>query len=267
MTSTPSSAKPRRVHLGHLDIDDVTLPEALDAITALVARGQGGTVLTPNVDHVVRVEDDADLCEAYAAASLSLVDGVPILWASHLLGEPLRAKVSGSDLVLPLMQRAAQRGLRVYFLGGEEGVAERAAEHLVRVVPDLLIVGVDAPRIDHPSAPDPWTIERARAVRPDLVLVALGCPKQEIFMHAAARELAPAVLLGVGASLDFWAGTASRAPAWISAAGFEWLYRLVHEPRRLWRRYLQRDPRFLLILARELRSRSKSRAPRNEVKS
>jgi N-acetylglucosaminyldiphosphoundecaprenol N-acetyl-beta-D-mannosaminyltransferase len=261
-TPRPRTSPRPRVHLGGVDIDDLTLAEALDAIAALVASGKGGTVLTPNVDHVVLVEEDARLREAYASASLSLVDGMPVLWASRLLGTPLREKVSGSDLIRPLLELAAERRLRVYFLGGGPGVAARAAENLHRVIPDLRIAGVDAPRIelDGERVADGEAIARAKAARPDLVLVALGCPKQEIFMHAAAPALRPAVLLGIGAGLDFWAGTIQRAPAWMSARGLEWLYRLAHEPRRLWRRYLVRDPKFLLILLRELRSRAALRA-------
>jgi N-acetylglucosaminyldiphosphoundecaprenol N-acetyl-beta-D-mannosaminyltransferase len=248
-----------RIHLGALDIDDVSLAEALAAVSALVERGEGGTVLTPNVDHVVLVEDDARLRAAYAAASLSLVDGTPVLWASHLLGEPLREKVSGSDLILPLMELAAAMRYRVYFLGGGPGVAERAAARLGRLVPDLRVAGIDAPAIDLDGSFDE-VVARIRAARPHLVLVALGCPKQEIFMHKIAAAVRPAVLLGIGAGLDFFAGTVERAPAWVSAAGLEWLYRLAREPRRLWRRYLVRDPRFLWILLRELRARSARRA-------
>jgi N-acetylglucosaminyldiphosphoundecaprenol N-acetyl-beta-D-mannosaminyltransferase len=256
-----SSAAPRRVHIGHVDIDDVTFSSALDAICALVDAKKGGTVVTPNVDHVVLAEDDPRLREAYDGASLVLVDGMPVLWAARILGTPLHEKVSGSDLVLPLMKRAAERGFRVFFLGGAEGVADKAAERLKAIVPGLSIVGTDARRIDIDRAlPDASLLARVREARPDLVLVALGCPKQEIFMRQVASALRPAVLLGVGASLDFWAGTAERAPAWMSRAGLEWLYRLAHEPRRLWRRYLVRDPRFAWIVAHELWSRRKSRA-------
>ena len=245
------------LHLGAIDIDDVTLPEALDAIATLVEAGEGGTVLTPNVDHVVLAQHDPRLRDAYASASLSLADGAPVVWASRLLGRPLRAKVSGSDLVLPLMKLAAQRDLRVYLLGGAPRVGDGAARALRKAVPGLRIVGIDAPRIDVDSgALDEAVLARVNAASPDLVLVALGCPKQEIFMHLAAAALRPAVLLGIGASLDFWAGTARRAPPWVSAAGLEWLYRLAHEPRRLWRRYLVRDPEFAVLLLHEVRARA-----------
>lgn len=246
-------------HMGTLDIDDLTLAEAVDAIVALARSGQGGTVLTPNTDHVVLAEHDARLRDAYAGASLSLVDGTPLLWLSRLLGPRLREKVSGSDLVFPLMERAAAEGLRVYLLGGAPGVAERAAERLRQRLPALQIVGTDAPAIGlEAEALCPTdALARVNAARPELVLVALGCPKQEIFMRTSAAALRPAVLLGIGASLDFLAGTAHRAPPWVSAAGLEWLYRLGQEPRRLWRRYLVRDPEMLAIAAREALRRAR----------
>lgn len=259
----PDASPPRRprFRVGALEIDDLTLAEALEAIADLVDARRGGTVLTPNIDHVVLCEHDARLREAYASASLSLVDGMPVLWASRLLGPPLREKVSGSDLILPLMKLAAARKYRVYLLGGAPGVADLAAERLREGVPGLTIVGTGSPRIDVGGGPaEDEVLARVCAARPDLVLVALGCPKQEIFMHRAAPALRPAVLLGIGAGLDFWAGTAHRAPAWVSAAGLEWLYRLAREPRRLWRRYLVRDPEFLVILLRDLLSRERGRA-------
>jgi N-acetylglucosaminyldiphosphoundecaprenol N-acetyl-beta-D-mannosaminyltransferase len=238
-------------------VDDLTFPEALEAIAELVERRDGGTIFTPNVDHIVLLEEDARLREAYASASLSLADGKPVVWASHLLGTPLSEKVSGSDLIRPLMARAAEERWRVYLLGGGEGVAACAAEKLTRESPGLTIVGIDSRRIDIYRAPPTHDdiIASVEAARPDLVLVALGCPKQEIFMHRIAGAVRPAVCVGVGAGLDFVAGTVPRAPRWISEAGLEWLYRLAREPRRLWRRYLVRDPKFFLILLRALRTR------------
>ncbi len=259
----PSHAQPRakRLRLGLLHIDPVTFTGALDAIEALVSARKGGSVFTPNVDHVVNVEADPHFCEAYAAASLSLVDGTPLLWASRLLGEPLPEKISGSDLVRPLMQRAAQRGWRVYLLGAGPGVAQEAAGVLEREL-GVNVVGVDSPRIAaRPGGVDEsaQALERLRAARPDLVLVAFGSPKQELWIHAHAQALAPAVAVAVGASLDFVAGRVKRAPAWMSRAGLEWLYRLAQEPRRLWRRYLVNDPKFAAILLRSLRRARRER--------
>ncbi|MBF5042602.1 WecB/TagA/CpsF family glycosyltransferase [Aggregicoccus sp. 17bor-14] len=257
----PAAPAAPRLRLGRLTIDPVTFPEALARIEALVAARQGGSVFTPNVDHVVNVDADAHFAEAYAQVSLSLVDGTPLLWASRALGAPLPEKISGSDLVWPLMQRAAERGWRVYLLGAGPGVAQEAAERFEREL-GLKVVGVDSPRIAaRPGAVDESAeaLARLRAAAPDLVLVAFGSPKQELWIHAHAAQLAPAVAVAVGASLDFVAGRVKRAPAWMSRAGLEWLYRLGQEPRRLWRRYLVNDPKFVGILLRTLRESRRAR--------
>ncbi len=240
-----------RIRIGKVPVDVVDLAGALSAIDELVRAGEGGTVFTPNVDHVVLAEQNPRFRAAYAAASLSLVDGMPVFWASRLLGTPLPVKVSGSDLIRPLMQRALTRNYRVFFLGADPGVAEQARAVLERELPGLQVVGVESPRIQIDSVP-PELLERIRGARPDIVLVALGAPKQEIFSHEQREALKPAVLVGIGASLDFIAGIKQRAPEWISRAGLEWLFRLAQEPRRLAGRYLLRDPQFLWILGRQL---------------
>ncbi len=247
-------SKPRtRVRFGELWVDSLTFAEALDEIEALVAAGRGGAVFTPNVDHVVNVDASPLFRDAYAAASLSLADGQPLVWTSRLLGAPLPEKISGSDLVLPLMERAAARRWRVYLLGGGEGVAEKAAEVLTARL-GVTIVGCDAPMVSLEPNPaeDGVLIERIQGAKPELLLVALGAPKQELWLHRVGPRIRPTVGIGVGASLDFVAG-ARRAPRWMSRAGFEWLFRLFQEPRRMSRRYLLNDPKFLLILYRTLR--------------
>ncbi len=247
-----------RLRLGHVPIDAVTFAGALDAIDALVAAGRGGVVFTPNVDHVVLAERDERFRAAYDTADLSLADGQPLVWSSRLLGAPLPEKVSGSDLLLPLMDLAAARAWRVFLLGAGPGVAEAAAERLRRER-GVDVVGTAAPFVRAgPGEADPEGDAAALAIqraRPHLVLVAFGAPKQELWMHRRREALAPAVLLGIGASLDFVAGRARRAPRWVSRAGLEWLWRLVREPRRLWRRYLVDDPRFLAVLWRTFRER------------
>ena len=244
----------RSFHVGRARVDDLTLDDGLDAIARLVEARRGGTVFTPNVDHVVRLERDTRFRRAYASVNLSLPDGMPILWASRLLGSPLREKVSGSDLILPLMRLAAKRRYRVYLLGGGGGVAARAAERLVREIPGLVIAGTDARHVDVDGQPEDHDdlVATLAAAGPHLILLALGCPKQEILAHRIADRVRPAVCIGVGAGLDFVAGTKPRAPRWMSDAGLEWLHRLVHEPRRLWRRYLVEDPEFCLIFLREI---------------
>jgi N-acetylglucosaminyldiphosphoundecaprenol N-acetyl-beta-D-mannosaminyltransferase len=244
----------RRIQIGKLPIDVVDLAGSVNAIEDLI--GVGGTVFTPNVDHIVMGEQNEVFRRAYQRTSLSLVDGVPVLWASRLLGRPLPEKVSGSDLVLPLMERAAARGWRVFLLGGAPGTGEIAAARLKEQFPSLLIVGTEAPWIDlkSPVAERHAVAARIAEAKPDLVMVAFGAPKQEIFCDEMLDLLKPAVLVCVGAGLDFIAGAAHRAPPWMSRWGLEWMYRLAREPRRLAARYLLRDPQFFVILLRELRA-------------
>jgi len=255
---SPSPLALPRISIGALPLDVVDFEGALNAIDRLISAKQGGTVFTPNVDHIVMAEHDERFRTAYRAAALSLVDGTPVLWASRLLRKPLPAKISGSDLVMPLMRRAAERGYRVYFLGGAPGVADLAKSKLEAELPGIQIVGTDSSRIDVDLAADADEVaERIERAAPDLVLVALGAPKQELWSFTRTERLKPAVLLGVGASLDFVAGIQKRAPRWMSKSGLEWLYRLAQEPRRLAARYLLRDPEFCLILARQLLQGSK----------
>jgi len=237
-----------------LPVDAVTQHGALDVFDELVTRGEGGAVFTPNVDHIVIAEDNPRFRDVYSRASLSIADGVPVLWAARLLGKPLPEKVSGSDFVPLLLEHAAKRGWRVYFLGGAPGVAALARDKLRDRLPRLEVVGVEAPRIEPGGPADARNdlIERIRAASPHIILVALGAPKQEFWIDEVRDALRPAVLMGVGASLDFVAGTVRRAPAWMSNVGLEWLFRLSREPRRLWKRYLVRDPRFITILGRAL---------------
>lgn len=256
MSSSPLALP--RIRIGKVFVDVVDFEGAIDAIDRLIAEKNGGTVFTPNVDHVVMAEHDERFRTAYGAAALSLVDGTPVLWAARLLRTPLPEKISGSDLVIPLLRRAAERGHRVYFLGGAEGVADLAKRKLEAELPGIRIVGTDASRIDvNASAENDEVAERIRLAQPDLILVALGAPKQEIWSYTRAERLKPAVLVGVGASLDFVAGIQKRAPRWMSKAGLEWLYRLAQEPRRLAARYLLRDPEFGWILLRQLMQGSK----------
>lgn len=244
----------RRVRVGKLWLDAVSFAEALDRIADLVSAGEGGSVFTPNVDHVVTAEDDPVFRAAHDEASLALADGQALVWAARALGTPVPAKVSGSDLVWPLMERAAAAGWRVYLLGGAPGVAEAVARRLEREL-GVRMAGVDASSIALDGGPgESSVISRVSQARAELVLVGLGSPKQERFIHRALPALRPAVAVGVGATLDFLAGRVRRAPGWVSRAGMEWLFRLAHEPRRLAYRYLVKDPRFLWVMARTART-------------
>ncbi len=249
-----------RIRVGHIWIDALTFDQAVDAIDRLVTAGDGGTVFTPNIDHIVQVEHNLVFRDAYQKVSLSVVDGQLLLWASHLLGTPLPEKISGSDLMVPLARRAAERKWRVYLLGGGPGVADLAADRLKKQFA-IDIVGTDAPFVTPDGTPHEGAavIERIAQARPHLLFAAFGAPKQELFLHRCASAIRPAVGIGVGAGFDFVAGKIKRAPRWISQSGLEWLYRLAQEPRRLAKRYLVDDPAFLAILARTMREPTSER--------
>jgi N-acetylglucosaminyldiphosphoundecaprenol N-acetyl-beta-D-mannosaminyltransferase len=168
---------------------------------------------------------------------------------------PLAERISGVDLILPLMKLGAERRWRVYLLGAGPGTAEAAAR-VIRGKYPVDIVGIESPMISIQAGAeqnDP-IVRRIREAKPDLMLVALGSPKQEIWIHQVAEQLRPTVAIGIGAGLDFISGRVPRAPRWMSKSGLEWFYRLTQEPKRLWRRYLVNDPRFAGIFLRTLRA-------------
>ncbi len=250
MSQLRVSASSTRIRVGALSVDPLRRAEAIEAIVRLVREGRGGTVFTPNVDHIVQAEHDAAFREAYSRATLSLVDGTPVLWAARWLGTPLPEKLSGSDMFDPLIERAAREGFRVVLLGGGPGVAEKAADNLRQRLPALQIVDTLAPRLGLTATDEERAcVERLAKAKADLIFVCLGAPKQELFSDRNRQVLAPAVPVGFGAAVDFAAGTIPRAPAWMSRAGLEWAFRLGREPRRLAGRYLLRDPEFFKIVA------------------
>lgn len=244
----------RRVDLVGVAIDDLTMDEAIGRIEALIRAGEPSYVVTPNVDHLVMLQEDPAFRAAYGGAALVLADGVPLLWASRLLGTPLRAKVSGSDLFPAFAPVAAARGYRLFFLGGRPGAADRAAAILKARHPGLVVCGTCCPPFGFERDPeaDARVVAAVREAAPDVLFVGLGAPKQELWLHRHRADLGVPVSLGVGASFEMTAGLVSRAPRWMQRAGLEWTWRLAKEPRRLWRRYLLRDSRFLYYLARQL---------------
>ncbi len=176
------------------------------------------------------------------------------------MNRPLPAKISGSDLMRPLVKRAAEEGLRCFFLGGQEGIAQKAADILVAESvaaggPALVVAGCHSPPFGFEKDPvkDQAVVDLVVAAKPDLLFIALGAPKQELWMHKHQAALAPAVGLGIGASLDFIAGLVKRSPSWMSDAGLEWVYRLAQEPKRMAERYLVRDREIVPIAWRTWR--------------
>jgi N-acetylglucosaminyldiphosphoundecaprenol N-acetyl-beta-D-mannosaminyltransferase len=222
-------------------VDDVTAGETLTLIEQFVAERAPHQICTVNPEFVVQAQQDRAFRDVINRAALCLPDGVGLLWAARRLGHPLRERVAGSDLVGQIAARAAQRGWRLYLLGAAPGVADKAAEVLRARHPRLVVAGTfpGSPAPDEEDA----IVERIRAARPDVLLVAFGAPAQDVWIARNQPRLQAPVAIGVGGSLDFIAGVAQRAPAWMQRLGLEWLHRLIREPWR-WRRQLAL-PRFV----------------------
>ena len=226
----------------------------LEWIDDMVARRERGYVCVANVHTVMAFSEDPDLRAAVLGASMSVPDGQPLVWAVNALGYELGGRVYGPELMLRACARAAVTGQRVYLYGGHnQGALVELALSLRRRHPGVRIVGGYSP--PHRELHDDErtaVIEEINRSRADVVWVGIGVPKQEKWMAQIREELEAPVLVGVGAAFDFHAGRVPQAPNWIQEAGLEWAYRLVREPRRLWRRYMRYNPRFVGSFARQL---------------
>jgi N-acetylglucosaminyldiphosphoundecaprenol N-acetyl-beta-D-mannosaminyltransferase len=243
-------------------IDNTTLDETLSTIAEWIeSRDTPRYVVTPNVDHIVKLQCDNEFRDVYRDADMVLADGMPLVWAARFFGTPLRGKISGSDLFMEICRVAASRKFRLFFLGGNPGDAERAKENLTRQNPGLLVVGCYCPPFgfETDELEKRKIVEAIKSADPDVLFVGLGAPKQEKWIYQFYQQVGVPVTIGVGVSFSFAAGTIKRAPIWMQKRGLEWFWRLMIEPRRLWRRYLVDDMKFFwLILRQKLSHRSYS---------
>jgi len=244
----------KKSRLFGLPIDNLTMSEAVAEIENLIRKSGNSLVFTPNTQHISLLARRPEFRDAYAAADLVLPDSVPLIWSSRLLGCPLRERVAGADIPAALSKVAALKGYGLFFLGAAPGVAGQAAEILARQNPGLRIAGVYSPPPGFERRPelDDEAVRRIRAARPDVLLVALGTPKGELWAWRHRAAAGVPVTICCGAALDFIAGNKRRAARPIQKLGLEWLYRVLHEPRRLWKRYLVGNSHFILLLAKEL---------------
>lgn len=238
-----------RIQFMNTEIDNLTMEEALLRIDQLIKEDCGAYVVTPNVDHIVQLETGGPLTEVYKNANLILADGKPLIWISNWYGTPIKEKISGSDLFPQLCNLAAQKGYKMYFLGAAEGVAAKAAENLKKKFPGLQVVGTYSPPFGFEK--DVIELEKIKKqivdAKPHILIVGLGCPKQELFILHHKDELKVPISLGLGASLDFEAGNVKRAPKWMANHGLEWFYRILQDPKRLAKRYLIDDRKILSL--------------------
>ncbi|GAA4202874.1 hypothetical protein GCM10022252_59680 [Streptosporangium oxazolinicum] len=240
----------RRVRVAGVAIDPMTESEVVDHVVAALKRGEGGHLVTPNVDISRTVARDPRARRFVERADLAVADGMPLVWAARLLGTPLPGRVTGADLIWSLSEAAAFYRHPVYLLGGPRGTAAQAARELVDRHPKLVIAGVGTPPYGFEDDPESYARVRDAviAAAPRLVFVGLGFPRQERLIASLRRDLPGTWFVGCGSAIAFAAGTVRRAPAWMRRGGLEWIFRLTREPGRLARRYLVDDLPYALRL-------------------
>ena len=243
---------PRVMILG-VPIDPIDMPAALARMGAWIAAREAQYVCCAPAHAVMECVDHPELRAVYEQSGMTTPDGMPVVWLCRWYGFDSTQRVYGPDLLLAACAEGLEQGWRHYFYGGAPGVAERLAERLRERFPSIQIVGVESPPFRALSAEeDAQAVERLRRSGADIVWVGIGSPRQEQWMAAHRGQVGAPVLVGVGAAFDFLSGYKPQAPRWMQRSGLEWLFRLVSEPGRLWRRYVLGYPRFVVLVAAQL---------------
>lgn len=231
-------------------IDDLSLDEAVNHIEECIMQKKIGQVITPNVDQIVRMEWDEYFRKICENCELLLVDGHPLLWIAKFYKKPFKQKICGSDLVPVLCELAAKKGYSVFFLGAAPGVAEIAAQKMVDQYPGLNVAGTYSPPIGFDK--DENEMKHINSMLKnscaDMLFVGLGVPKQDIFIYENMEKYQIPVSFSIGGTIDFIAGKQKRAPKWIRKIGFEWLYRLFKDPKRMFKRYMVDDLKIFKLI-------------------
>lgn len=263
-SSLVSELRPSRLPVSILGIafDPVQMEEALEVIDQMVRSGNPHYIVTPNVDFVVQAQRDEELHNILLDAHLVLCDGMPLVWASRWLGNPIPERVAGADLVPLLLRQASSSGQSVFLLGASPEASARAVERLRIDYPQLVLAGSYSPPFKPLDEMDnEFIIEAIQSAKPDILLVSFGCPKQEKWIARNYKQLNIPVCIGVGAVIDFLGGSSSRAPGWMGEYGLEWLYRMCQEPGRLCSRYANDLRRFAPAICMQYwRTRIQSRS-------
>lgn len=241
-----------RVDVFGVGVSAIDMTMALDVIGQWIANGEHHYVCVTGVHGIMESQRDPYLREVHNRSGLTTPDGMPLVWAGRAAGAHHMDRVCGPDLMLALCEMASVRGFSSYFYGGRPGVADRLAGRLQSLYPGLRVAGTYAPPFRELSAAeDDHIVNLINRAKPHVVWVGLGAPKQELWMGVHAPRLDANILIGVGAAFDIHAGLSPQAPHWMQRSGLEWTFRLGHEPRRLWRRYLYNNPRFVVGVARK----------------
>lgn len=225
------------------------MQQALDQMICWIEERQRTYVVVSPVHTVMESQFDPTYRAVVNRAGMVTPDGMPLVFLSRRLGQHAVERVYGPDVMLAFSELSAARGYKHFYYGGAEGLPEKLANTLKQRFPGLNIVGTYSPPF-RPLTPneDQAVVDMINAANPDVVWVGLGCPKQDFWMAQHRERLHAPILIGVGAAFDFLSGQKQQAPRWMQQHGLEWLYRLVHEPRRLWRRYVIYNPLFIFLV-------------------
>lgn len=231
-------------------VNNVNMDEAIQAIEDMIASKKKSYIVAINVDVVMKIENDSYLKEITDKADMVLVDGKPLEWIAKWHKRPIKAKISGSDLVPILCKRAAEKGYSIFIIGGKEGIAEKAKQNLERDLPGIKIVGTYSPPFGFEK--DEVELKKINEMisnaHPDILIACFGCPKQEKWIYENYQKNDAKFSVCAGATVDFLAGNVSRAPRWMSDHGLEWFYRFLQEPKRMFKRYFVDDVKILKLI-------------------
>lgn len=231
-------------------VNNVNMSETIAFIEKMIASDKKSYVVAINVDVVMKIEQDPYLKKIVDSANMVLVDGMPLVWVSKFHQKPIKAKISGSDLVPLLCDNSVEKNHTIFIIGGKEGIAEKAKLRLEGKYPGIKIVGTYAPPFGFEK--DEEELEKINTmiseVHPDLLIVCFGCPKQEKWVYENYKNYDASVSVCAGATVDFLAGNISRAPKWMSDHGLEWFYRFLQEPKRMFKRYFIDDVKIIKLI-------------------
>lgn len=247
----------------NVNFDNVTKEEAINHIKEMVLEGavnrKSKYVVTPNVDHIVNIYKNSYFKEVYDNASLIIADGMPLVTVSKYFGAPLKEKVSGSDLTPMIFKLAQEENFRVFIFGSREGVANQAIKKIKKNHQYNFDIEAFSPEFGFENNEETLakSINKIKEFNPDILLVSLGSPKGEYFIYKNKDILNIPVMIQVGASIDFIAGTIKRAPKWMQNNNLEWFYRFIKEPKRMFYRYFINDSYFIKIIIKEFFNQKK----------
>lgn len=243
-----------RIYMMGCPVDNLSMEETLETVESFIRSGKPHQHAVVNVDKLVKANRNAELRRILNDCALINADGMPVVWASRLLGKPLKERVTGVDLFESLMRRAAKKGWRVFLLGAQEEVVAKVKSIYEKKYSGLIVAGYRNGYWRHDEEED--VVQQIKAAQPDILFVAITSPMKENFLGRYQAEMKIPFAMGVGGTFDVAAGKVKRAPVWMQKTGLEWFYRFLQEPRRLFKRYFVEDIAFFWLILKEAARRS-----------